>query len=50
MFTPHTAPTSVTPFAMVGQDVYATYDPEAVDAVAIEAAYRTARILALLTA
>ena len=49
VFTPHTAPTSVSPFAMVGPDVYATYDPETDDAVALEAAYRTARILALLT-
>ncbi|MGH2417649.1 MAG: hypothetical protein ACRDFY_04885 [Candidatus Limnocylindria bacterium] len=49
VFTPHTAPTSVAPFAMVGPDVYATYDPETDDAVALEAAYRTARILALLT-
>ena len=30
-------------------DVYATYDPLTDDAVALEAAYRTARILALLT-
>jgi hypothetical protein len=49
VFTPHSAPTSVSPFAMVGPDVYATYDPETDDAVALEAAYRTARILALLT-
>jgi hypothetical protein len=49
VFTPHTAPASVTPFAMFGPDVYATYDPETDDAVALEAAYRTARILALLT-
>jgi hypothetical protein len=49
VFTPHTAPTSVTPLALVGQDVFATYDPETDDAVALEAAYRTARILALLT-
>jgi hypothetical protein len=49
VFTPHTAPTSISPFAMVGPDVYATYDPETDDAVALEAAYRTARILALLT-
>jgi hypothetical protein len=49
VFTPHTAPASVTPLAMVGPDVYATYDPEADEAVALEAAYRTARILALLT-
>jgi hypothetical protein len=39
----------VTPLALVGPDVYATYDPETDDAVALEAAYRTARILALLT-
>lgn len=49
VFTPHTAPTSVAPLALVGQDVFATYDPETDDAVALEAAYRTARILALLT-
>ena len=50
VFTPRTAPASVSPFAMVGPDVYATYDPETDDAaVALEAAYRTARILALLT-
>src|SRR5687768_1231541 len=49
VFTPHSAPTSVTPLALVGADVYATYDPETDDAVALEAAYRTARILALLT-
>ncbi len=49
VFTPHTAPNSVTPFAIFGPDVYATYDPETDDAVALEAAYRTARILALLT-
>ena len=49
VFTPRTAPTSVSPLAMVGPDVYATYDPETDDAVALEAAYRTARILALLT-
>ena len=49
VFTPHSAPTSVSPFALFGQDVYATYDPETDDANALEAAYRTARILALLT-
>jgi hypothetical protein len=49
VFTPHTAPTSVSPLAMFGPDVYATYDPETDDAVALEAAYRTSRILALLT-
>ena len=49
VFTPHSAPSSVSPFALHGQDVYATYDPESDDSVALEAAYRTARILALLT-
>ncbi len=49
VFTPHSAPTSVAPFALFGQDVYATYDAETDDATALEAAYRTARILALLT-
>jgi hypothetical protein len=49
VFTPHTAPTSVAPLAMVGPDVFATYDPEADEAIALEAAYRAARILALLT-
>ena len=49
VFTPHSAPRSVAPFALFGQDVYATYDPETEDATALEAAYRTARILALLT-
>jgi hypothetical protein len=49
VFTPHASPGSVAPLAMVGSDVFATYDPEADDAVALEAAYRAARILALLT-
>lgn len=49
VFTPRSAPTSVAPLALVGQDVYATYEPETDDGIALEAAYRTARILALLT-
>jgi hypothetical protein len=49
VFTPHTAPSSIAPLAMVGSDVFATYDPETDDAVALEAAYRVARILALVT-
>ena len=49
VFTPHTAPSAVSPLAMIGPDVFATYDPEADDAVALEAAYRAARILALVT-
>ena len=49
VFTPHTAPSSVAPLALVGLDVFATYDPQTDDAVALEAAYRAARILALVT-
>ena len=49
VFTPRTAHASVSPLALVGSDVFTTYDPETDDAVALEAAYRTARILALLT-
>lgn len=49
VFTPRSAPTSVAPLALVGSDVFATYDSETDDGVALEAAYRTARILALLT-
>ena len=49
VFTPHTAPSSVTPLALVGPDVFTTYDAATDDAVALEAAYRAARILALLT-
>jgi hypothetical protein len=49
IFTPETAPASVAPLAMVGSDVFATYDAETDDAVGLEAAYRAARILALLT-
>jgi hypothetical protein len=49
VFTPLTAPSSVMPLAMVGSDVFAAYDPGTDDGVALEAAYRAARILALLT-
>ena len=49
VFTPHTAQASVSPLALVGNDVFATYDPETDDGVALEAAYRPARILALFT-
>ena len=50
VFTPHSAPRPrCRRWRSFGQDVYATYDPETDDAVALEAAYRTARILALLT-
>jgi hypothetical protein len=49
VFTPETAQASVSPLALVGPDVFAIYDAEADDAVALEAAYRAARILALMT-
>ena len=35
VFTPHTAPASATPLAMVGPDVYAVHEPEADEAVAL---------------
>jgi predicted Zn-dependent protease len=47
IFTPQSAPTSVAPLALIGSDVYCVYDPETDDAVALEAAVRLARILAL---
>ncbi|MGH2462835.1 MAG: hypothetical protein ACRDFZ_04305 [Candidatus Limnocylindria bacterium] len=49
VFTPEHAPAGVVPFALVGSDVYAVYDPEADDGVGLEAAFRVARIMALLT-
>jgi hypothetical protein len=47
IFTPQSAPTGVAPLALIGSDVYCVYDPDADDAVALEAAVRLARILAL---
>ncbi len=47
VFTPQSAPTSVAPLALIGSDVFCVYDPEADDAVALEAAVRLSRILAL---
>ena len=47
VFTPGAAPSGVAPLALVGNDVFCTYDPEADDAIALEAAYRLARCLAL---
>jgi hypothetical protein len=47
IFTPQSAPTSVAPLALIGSDVYCVYDPETDDAVALGAAVRLARILAL---
>jgi hypothetical protein len=49
VFTPDHAPSGVTPFALVGNDVYAVYDPEVDDGVGLEAAFRVARVMALLT-
>lgn len=49
VFTPAHAPAGVVPFALVGSDVYAVYDPEADDGVGLEAAFRVARVMALLT-
>jgi len=47
VFTPAAAPSGVAPLALIGNDVFCVYDPEAEDAVALEAAYRLARALAL---
>jgi hypothetical protein len=47
IFTPQSAPTGVAPLALIGSDVYCVYDPETDDAVALRAAVRLSRILAL---
>jgi hypothetical protein len=49
VFTPEHAPSGVVPFALVGSDVYAVYDPQSDDGIGLEAAFRVARIMALLT-
>ena len=49
VFSPHAAPSGITPFAVVGSDIYAVYDPDANEDVGLEAAVRLARALALLT-
>jgi hypothetical protein len=49
VFTPEHAPAGVSPFALVGSDVYAVHDPEADGGVGLEAAFRVARVMALLT-
>ena len=49
IFTPEHAPGSVQPFALVGNDVYAVYDPQIDDGAGLEAAFRVARVMALLT-
>jgi hypothetical protein len=47
VFTPAAAPPGVAPLALIGDDVFCVYDPEGDDAIALEAAYRLARALAL---
>jgi hypothetical protein len=47
VFTPLSAPSGVAPLSLIGSDVYCVYDAETDDAVALEAAVRLARILAL---
>jgi hypothetical protein len=47
VFTPAAAPSGVAPLALIGNDVFCVHDPEGDDAIAIEAAYRLARALAL---
>ena len=49
IFTPEHAPGSTSPFALVGNDVYAVYDPQVDDGAGLEAAFRVARVMALLT-
>ena len=49
VFTPEHAPAGISPFALVGSDVYAVYDPEADGGVGLEAAFRVARVMALLS-
>ena len=47
VWTPAHAPSGVTPFAMIGDDVHVVVDPEAPDGAYLEAAVRLARLLAL---
>lgn len=47
VFTPAHAPTGVSPFTLVGDDVYCVIDPEAPEPATLEAAVRLARLLAL---
>ncbi len=49
VFTPEHAPAGISPFALVGSDVYAVYDPGVDGGVGLEAAFRVARVMALLT-
>jgi hypothetical protein len=47
IFTPAHAPARVSPFAIVGGDVYCVIDPESPEPATLEAAIRLARLLAL---
>jgi hypothetical protein len=47
VFTPQGAPAGVEPLTVIGSDVYCVYDPEADEAIGLEAAVRLARALAL---
>ncbi|HEY3336002.1 MAG TPA: hypothetical protein VGK16_12290 [Candidatus Limnocylindrales bacterium] len=49
VWTPAHAPTGVSPFSLVGDDVHVVIDPEAPDTAYLEAAIRLARLLALAT-
>lgn len=47
VFTPDAAPTGIAPLQLVGNDVWCVHDPEDEEGVALEAAIRLARVLAL---
>lgn len=49
VFTPQSAPAGVAPLTVIGSDVYCVYDPDAGEAIGLEAAVRLARALALAT-
>jgi hypothetical protein len=49
VFTPTHAPAAITPFAIVGDDVYCVFDPDAPEPAYLEAAVRLARLLALMS-
>ncbi len=49
VFSAQAAPMGIAPFAVVGSDIYAVFDPDANEEVGLEAAVRLARALALLT-
>ena len=47
VFTPAHAPNGITPFTVIGSDVYCVIDPEAPELATLEAAIRLARLLGL---